>query len=107
MSSRRRTTRSPLPEGRVETRTSTARPATRSEIRPSCGRRFSAISRRAMTLIRDTSNGASTLCGSSTSRNTPSQRNRTTSRFSKGSMWISEAFSFTASVSGATAATLA
>ena len=44
LSSRRSTTRSPCPDGIVETRTSTARPAMRSEMRPSCGRRFSAMS---------------------------------------------------------------
>jgi hypothetical protein len=57
LSSSRSTTRSPWPVGRVETRTSTGRPATLSEIRPSCGRRFSAMSRWAMTLTRETSSG--------------------------------------------------
>ena len=95
LSSRRSTTRSPCPAGIVETRTSTARPATRSEMRPSWGRRFSAMSRRDMTLIRDTISGATARLVCSTSRSTPSTRNRITSRFSNGSMWMSEAFSFT------------
>ena len=51
LSSRRSTTRSPWPEGIVETRTSTARPAMRNEMRPSCGRRFSAMSSFDITLI--------------------------------------------------------
>ncbi|CRW98505.1 hypothetical protein PAERUG_P53_London_9_VIM_2_02_13_03224 [Pseudomonas aeruginosa] len=97
LSSRRSTTRSPLAEGRVETRMSTSRPPTRREIRPSWGIRFSAMSSRAMTLIRDTSRAASSRLGSSTSRSTPSTRKRTTRRFSKVSRWMSEAFSRIAS----------
>src|ERR1700722_15774938 len=48
----RSTTRSPCPEGMVETRTSTARPAIFRLMRPSCGRRFSGVSRRGITLLR-------------------------------------------------------
>ncbi len=101
LSSRRSTTRSPCPEGMVETRTSTARPATRSEMRPSCGSRFSAISSLDMTLMRDTTSGATARRDCSTSRSTPSTRKRTTRRFSYGSIWMSEAFSLTAEVSTA------
>ena len=86
LSSRRSTTRSPLLEGMVETRTSTSRPPRRREMRPSWGIRFSAMSRRAMTLMRDTSSGASSRLGVSTSRSTPSTRMRTTRRRSKVSM---------------------
>ena len=77
LSSRRSTTRSPCPDGIVETRTSTARPAMRSEMRPSCGRRFSAMSSFAMTLMRDTTIGATARFDCSTSRSTPSMRKRT------------------------------
>jgi hypothetical protein len=70
-----------------------------------CGRPAAGASRRcracAITLMRDTTSGASARCGASTSRSTPSMRKRTTRRFSNGSMWMSEAFSFTASVSSA------
>ncbi len=101
LSSRRSTTRSPWPAGIVDTRTSTGRPAIRRPIRPSCGSRRSAMSSLAMTLIRDTTGCATAFCGASTSRSTPSTRKRTTSRDSNGSMWMSEAFSLTASVSSA------
>ena len=49
-----------------------------SETRPSCGSRFSAMSSRAITLMRLTSSGASARRGSSISRSTPSMRKRTT-----------------------------
>ena len=97
----RSTTRSPCPEGMVETRTSTARPAIFRLMRPSCGRRFSAISRRDITLTRETTRGATARRDCSTSRSTPSTRKRITKRFSNGSMWMSEAFSLTAWVSTA------
>ena len=48
------TTRSPWPDGSVETRTSTERPAILRLMRPSCGRRFSAMSSFDMTLMRET-----------------------------------------------------
>jgi general secretion pathway protein E len=51
LSNNRSTTRSPLLEGRVDTRTSTSLPATRNEILPSCGIRFSAISIRKTTSL--------------------------------------------------------
>ena len=54
-----------------------------------------------MTLMRDTTSGATARLVCSTSRSTPSTRKRITSRFSYGSMWMSEAFSFTACVSSA------
>ncbi len=101
LSNRRNTTRSPALLGMVDTRTSISRPPTRMEIRPSWGTRFSAMSSLAITLIRDTSNGASSRFGCTTSRSTPSTRNRTTRRFSKVSIWISDALILTASVSSA------
>jgi hypothetical protein len=58
----------------------------RSEMRPSCGRRFSAMSSFDMTLTRDTTSGATARFDCSTSRSTPSMRNRTVMRFSYGSM---------------------
>src|SRR5713101_7218738 len=96
LSSRRSTTRSPCAVGRIETRTSTERPARRSAMRPSCGWRFSAMSRRAMILMRDTITPCTTCGGSSTSRSIPSLRKRTTERWSKASMWMSDAPSRTA-----------
>ena len=91
LSSRRITTRSPLLAGKVETRTSTSRPPMRSPMRPSWGMRFSAMSSRAITLMRETSSGASCRLGRTTSRMTPSTRKRTTKSFSKVSTWMSEA----------------
>ncbi len=82
LSSRRSTTRSPCPDGSVETRTSTARPAMRSEMRPSCGKRRSAMSSLDMTLMRETTSGATARLVCRTSRSTPSTRKRITSRFS-------------------------
>ena len=70
-----------------------------------CGRPAAGASRRcrvcAMTLMRETISGATARWVCSTSRSTPSTRKRTTSRFSNGSMWMSEAFSLTAWVSSA------
>src|SRR5882672_4688995 len=96
LSSSRSTTRSPCAVGRMETRTSTERPAIRSAMRPSWGWRFSAMSRRAMILMRDTITPCTTCGGSSTSRSMPSLRKRTTERRSKASMWMSDAPSRTA-----------
>ena len=97
LSSSRSTTRSPQAEGMVETRTSIARPPSSSAMRPSCGTRFSAISSRAITLIRDTSSEASLRPGRSISCSVPSTRKRITRLFSNVSMWISEAPSLIAS----------
>src|SRR6056297_632615 len=87
------TTRSPWLEGKVDTRTSTGLPASRRLIRPSWGRRFSAMSRRAMTLMRDATSDASAGDVDSTSRSTPSTRNLTERRSSNGSKWMSDAWS--------------
>jgi hypothetical protein len=77
LSSRRSTARSPCADGSVETRTSMARPPMRSEMRPSCGRRFSEMSSSAMIFRREISAACSALFGCTTSRSVPSTRKRT------------------------------
>ncbi len=77
LSSSRSTARSPCAEGSVETRTSTGRPPMRSEMRPSCGRRRSAMSSSAMIFRREISAACSALFGCTTSRSVPSTRKRT------------------------------
>ena len=84
-SSSRSTTRSPDPVGSVDIRTSTCLSPSFSVIRPSCGSRFSAMSRLAMILSRETSAACSARGGSSTSTSTPSTRKRTVERPSYGS----------------------
>ncbi len=76
----RSTTRSLLRVGKVDTRTSNAFAPITSDTRPSWGTRFSAISRRAITLTRDTSSGAMRPGNVAASRITPSTRRRTRSR---------------------------
>ena len=73
------TTRSLARLGSVETRTSSSLPPSVSDIRPSCGMRRSAMSSRAITLIRLTITEAT--CGGilSFSVSTPSMRILTTS----------------------------
>ena len=93
----RSTTRSPARDGRVETRTSSVLPPRVSGIRPSCGTRFSAMSSRAMTLMRDTSSGVIRGFSDRVSRSTPSTRMRTVSAVSNGSRWMSDAPDRTAS----------
>ncbi len=77
LSSRRSTARSPCAHGSVETRTSIARWPMRSPMRPSCGRRRSAMSSSAMILSRLISAACSALLGCTTSRSVPSTRKRT------------------------------
>ncbi|MPN14229.1 hypothetical protein SDC9_161555 [bioreactor metagenome] len=77
LSSRRSTARSPWALGRVETRTSMARVPRRRLMRPSCGRRFSAMSRSAMIFRREISAACSARLGCTTSRSVPSTRKRT------------------------------
>lgn len=83
--------RSPCCDGMVDTRTSTSCPPTRSDTRPSCGSRLSAMSSRAITLIRLARNGASDRLGSTIVRITPATRNRTSRRRSSVSMRMSDA----------------
>ena len=73
-SSTRSTTFSPWIVGTVETRMSIWRPRTGMRMRPSCGRRRSAMSSRAMILRRDTMAGAERGGGASMSCSTPSMR---------------------------------
>ena len=101
LSRSRSTTRSPGPVGNVDTRTSTLLSPSLSAMRPSCGSRFSAMSRLAITLSRDTSAACSARGGSMTSLSTPSTRNRTTERVSYGSKCRSEARSRNACSSSA------
>ena len=77
LSSRRSTARSPWALGRVVTRTSTARVPMRRLMRPSCGRRFSAMSSSAMIFSREISAACSARLGCTTSRKVPSTRKRT------------------------------
>ena len=91
----------PAPVGSVDTRTSTCLSPSFSAMRPSCGRRFSAMSRLAMILRRDTSAACSARGGSMTSRSTPSTRKRTTERASYGSKCRSDARSRSACSSSA------
>ena len=77
LSSRRSTARSPCALGRVLTRTSTARVPMRRLMRPSCGKRFSAMSSSAMIFRREISAACSARLGCTTSRSEPSTRKRT------------------------------
>ena len=77
LSSKRNTARSPWALGRVLTRTSTARVPMRREMRPSCGRRRSAMSSSAMILRREIRAACSARLGCTTSRKVPSTRKRT------------------------------
>ena len=80
------TTRSPARLGNVDTRTSTSFPPSVRPIRPSCGIRRSAMSSRAMTLIRLTTTGATLAGKRSRSCKTPSARMRITKPVSYGSI---------------------
>ena len=93
LSSSLSTTRSPKFAGKVLTLTSTSRPPIRREMRPSWGTRFSAISRRPITFIREIKSEANSRRGLTTSRMTPSTRNLTTKACSKVSICTSDAFS--------------
>ena len=73
----RSTARSPWAEGKVDTRTSTARPPMRNEMRPSCGMRFSEMSSSAMIFRREIKAACRALLGCTTSRSVPSTRKRT------------------------------
>ncbi|MNY28464.1 hypothetical protein D3C86_1624390 [compost metagenome] len=96
-SSRRSTTDSPNCTGMVDTRTSRLWFLTRMLKRPSCGRRFSEMSRPAMIFRRMTSAETMRVSLISCSLSTPSMRWRRRRTFSSGSMWMSEAFICTAS----------
>ena len=89
-------TRSPCAVGTVATRMSTSLPAILRRMRPSWGRRFSAMLRPAMIFTRAMMLGWWALGARLTSWSTPSTRLRTVISRSPGSMWISEAFSLLA-----------
>ena len=88
--------RSPCAVGTVATRMSTSLPAIFRRIRPSWGRRFSAMLRPAMILTRATMLGWWALGARFTSCNTPSTRLRMITSLSPGSTWMSLARSFEA-----------
>ena len=89
---------SPWTVGSVASRRSRLRLLTRSDTRPSCGMRFSAMFRSPMTLRRLISPFWMLLGECMTSWSTPSTRNRTRTSFSVGSMCTSEARSAAACV---------
>jgi len=89
----RSTTLSPNIVGKTLTRRSIGLPPTTRGIRPSCGRRRSAISRLAITLIRLDKATAMLLGGGTISYRTPSIRYRILNSSSNGSKWISDALS--------------
>ena len=92
------TTDSPCVAGRQLTRISNDCPATRMLMRPSVGRRFSAMSIPAMIFTREMIGPCSFFGGESISWQLPSTRYRTRSLVFIGSMWISLARIFTASL---------
>ena len=96
LSSKRITIRSPCAVGIVERRKSMSRPATLMRMRPSCGRRFSAMFSPPMILTRLVIDAWNFLEVRTTSFNTPSRRNRTSTYFSIGSMCTSDTRSLAA-----------
>ncbi len=86
------TTFSPNAVGIVEIRSSTSSPAGVTVlIRPSCGRRFSTISIRASSLMREVIATRTGVGIAYTWCSTPSMRKRTMPASRRGSMWMSEA----------------
>ena len=91
------TTDSPNIVGSTLTRRSTGLPPTLSSMRPSCGRRRSAMSSSAITLMRLMMAFARCRGGGTISYSTPSARTRILNSSSNGSKWISLAWSLMAS----------
>ncbi len=87
---------SPSTEGMVTMRMSTALPSTVSETRPSCGSRFSAMSRSPMIFTRETVPGTMRRGIVVRSWSTPSTRKRTRISRPWDSKWTSEAPSWIA-----------
>ena len=87
---------SPSTRGIVTTRVSIAWPSTVSDTRPSCGTRFSAMSRLAMIFTRETVPAIMRFGIWVVSRSTPSTRKRTRISRPSGSKWMSDAPSSTA-----------
>ena len=89
-SSTRSTIFSPKIVRSVEARKSTSSPFSSStRMRPSCGRRFSAMSIPAITFIRAASPSVTHFGRSMTSLSRPSRRCRTVTPWAPGSMWMS------------------
>jgi hypothetical protein len=96
-SSRRMTIDSPWATGMVDRRMSMRAFLTLIWKRPSCGRRFSEMSRPDISFRRVTSAEAMRVSSMICSCRKPSMRWRTRSRFSSGSMWMSDACTCVAS----------
>ena len=94
--SSRSTMDSPNAQGTVETRMSMSLPAMRREMRPSWGRRRSAMSIPATSLMRDATAGKRSIGCVRRVCSTPSMRMRTAKLSSAGSTWMSEASKSTA-----------
>ena len=94
-------TASPNCVGTTETRYSFWAPPTVALMRPSCGNRRSAMSRFAITLMRETTAAWNLTrpSGTAISTSMPSMRKRTRIRCSRGSTWISVAPSYCARIS--------
>ena len=92
----RMTMPSPSTRGIVTMRMSIACPSTVSDTRPSCGTRFSAMSRSAMIFTREITPATMRRGIWVVSRSTPSTRKRTRMSRPSGSKWMSEAPSSTA-----------
>ncbi len=90
-SSRRITIFSPSTVGEEETRMSSGMRRICAVMRPSCGRRRSATSMPASTLMREVSAGCSASGMRHSSCRMPSMRSRTIVPSSAGSMWMSDA----------------
>ena len=89
LSSRRMTIFSPSTVGMLETRRSISRPSATRCTRPSCGSRFSEMSIRPTTLMRDTSAACIARGGVIMVRRAPSTRWRICVLSRSGSMWMS------------------
>ena len=108
----RMTTPSPSTWGIVTTRRSIEWPSTVSDTRPSCGTRFSEMSRLAMIFTREIVPGTIRRGMCVLSRSTPSTRKRTRMSRPSGSKWMSDAPSstpwamieFTSLITGASSA---
>ena len=85
------TTPSPLTSGSVTTRTSMRPPSIVTARRPSCGMRFSAMSRLAMILIREITPADMRRAIVAACVSTPSIRNWTFMSPASGSKWMSDA----------------
>ena len=88
---KRNTTFSPCTVGSELARTSTGWPLCKNCMRPSCGKRFSAMSIRAITLMRETMASRMAMGGRATTCKRPSIRKRTRNDSAPDSKCISDA----------------